>query len=78
MCDSGNSDRLRPERAEQALLMWAGLWEFSVELAVAGIMSREGCSRDDAMKRVAQRIREDVERDTPAMLRVAKVLYGSQ
>lgn len=48
-----------------------GLVEQGVELAVAGIVATHGLTREDALRRVGQRVREDVERDTPAILRMA-------
>lgn len=54
----------------------AGLWDFGVELAVAGIMEQQGCSRPEAVRILDARIRGQVRRDTPAMLRVAKALHG--
>jgi hypothetical protein len=63
-------------KVEAAWRLCADLWDFGVELAVAGIMEQQGCSRHEALQILDARIRDEVRRDTPAMLRVAKALHG--
>ncbi len=63
-------------RAEAALRLWLDLWDFSAELAVSGIVERLGVTPQEALRILGERIREEVERDTPAMLRVARALHG--
>lgn len=65
-------------RAEDALRLWAALWEFSVEMAVESIVSTRGVSRDEALRQIGERIQDEVERDTPAMIRVARALRDDQ
>jgi len=62
-------------RAEGALRLWAALWEFSAEMALENIMVTRGVDRSEALRQLGQRIRDEVEKDTPAMIRVAKALH---
>jgi hypothetical protein len=63
-------------KVEAAWRLCADLWDFGVELALTGIMDQESCSRDEALRILDARIRDEVRRDTPAMLRIAKALHG--
>jgi hypothetical protein len=56
------------------LRLWAGLWEDAIELAVAGDRARYGVSREESLQRLARTFQDEVARDTPAMLRVARAL----
>jgi hypothetical protein len=63
-------------RAEAALRLWLDLWDFSAEPAVSAIVQRLGVTPQEALRILGECIRQEVERDTPAMLRVAKALHG--
>lgn len=63
-------------RPDYYLQRWAQLWEEALERAVAEDMAKNGVTREVALRRYGDRIREEVERDTPATLRVARALRG--